>query len=77
MLEKQALADVLWLFKSLMSTFRIGGQMYHVCGHMDELLRNDQLSVEQMVNCQVDKLTAEALVRGSVSSEIHHKTVPC
>jgi hypothetical protein len=33
MLEKQAQADVLWLFKSLMSTSRIGSQMYNVHTH--------------------------------------------
>ncbi len=38
MLEKQAKADVLRLFKSLMLTSCIDGQMYHVHGHMDELL---------------------------------------
>jgi hypothetical protein len=38
MLEKQAQEDVLWLFKSLMLTSCIGGQMYHV-GRCQETLR--------------------------------------
>ncbi len=46
-----------------MLTSCIVGQMYHVSGHMNELLQHDQLSVEQMVNCLMDKLAAEVLVR--------------
>jgi hypothetical protein len=38
MLEKQAQADVLRLFKLLILSSQIGGRMYHVRGHMDKLL---------------------------------------
>jgi hypothetical protein len=42
--------------------------MYHVHGHMDDLLQHNQLSVEQIVYCHMDKLASEALMNG-VSSE--------
>jgi hypothetical protein len=67
MLEKQAQADVLHLFKSLMLIFPIGSQMYRVHEQIDDLLRHDQLSVEQMENCGADKLASEALWDGELS----------
>jgi hypothetical protein len=42
MLEKLAQVDVLRLFKLLISSSQIGGSMYHVRGHMDKLLRQDE-----------------------------------
>ncbi len=68
MLDVQAQAYVLRIIKLLMSTSCIGGPMYHVHGHMDDLLQYNQLSVEQIVYCHMDKLALEALMNG-VSSE--------
>ncbi len=73
MLEKQTL---LWRFKPIMSTYCIGGQMYHVHGHMHELLRCNQLSVEQMVNCRVGKHAAEALVQGASAQRFITRQFP-
>jgi hypothetical protein len=38
--------------------------MNHVHGHMDNLLSQDQLFIDQIVNCRADKLALEALVAG-------------
>ncbi len=76
MLEKQAQADILHLFKSLMSTSCIGGKMNHVHGHMDNLLSQDQLSIDQTVNCCADKLALEALVAGVATQSFITNTYP-
>jgi hypothetical protein len=76
MLKKQAQADVLCLFKSLMPSSCIGGNMYHVRGHMDNLLHQDQLLVEQKVNYQADKQASEALVEGVASQRFISSNFP-
>ncbi len=76
MLEKQAQADILRLFKSLMLTSCIGGKMNHVHGHMDNLLSQDQLSIDQIVNCCADKLALEALVAGVATQSFITNTYP-
>ncbi len=62
LLEKQAQADVLQYFKHLVLTFHIGSKMYHVFGHMDKLLRQNQMMPAQKVNVQADKLATKALM---------------
>ena len=76
MMEKQAPADVLCLFKSLVSSSRIGGRMYHVRGHVDNLFCQDQMSVEERVNCRADKLASEALVKGVVTQHFISSNIP-
>jgi len=76
MLEKLVQVDVLRLFKSLMLSSHIGGETNHVHGHMDNLLRQDQLSIDQMVNCRADKLVSEALVAGVMAQSFITNTYP-
>lgn len=44
--------------------------MYHIYGHLDELLREDQMTIEEKTNCMADRLVTEALVDG-VASETY------
>jgi hypothetical protein len=76
MLEKQAQADILRLFKSLMSTSCIGSKMNHVHGHMDNLLSQDQLSIDQIVICHADKLALKVLVAGVATKSFITNTYP-
>jgi hypothetical protein len=62
MLEKQPQSDVLWYFKGLMASSRIGGQMQHLYGHTDEYLPEAEMSPAQQVNCQADKLATAAIM---------------
>ena len=61
-LEKQPQSDVLWYFKGLVASSRIGGWMQHVYGHADDYLLEAEMSPAQRVNCWVNKLTMAALI---------------
>ena len=67
MLERQAQADILRIFKRLISSSPVGGRMYHIYGHLDEVLREDQMTIEEKTNCMADRLATEALVEGVAS----------
>ncbi len=62
MLEKQPQSDVLWYFKGLMASSRIGGRMQRVCGHTDKYLLEAKMSPTQRINCRADKLATVALI---------------
>jgi hypothetical protein len=51
MLEKQPQSDVLWYFKGLMASSRIGGWMQHKYGHADKYLLEAEMSPAQQVYC--------------------------
>ena len=59
-----------------MLTYHIGGKMYQVRRHMDNLLCQDQLSIEERVNCPADKLASEALVEGVASQCFISSSLP-
>jgi hypothetical protein len=44
MLEKQPQSDVLWYFRGLMASSRVGGLMQHVYGHADKYLLEAKIS---------------------------------
>jgi hypothetical protein len=62
MLEKQPQSYVLWYFKGLMASSRIGGWMHHVYSHADNYLLEAKMSPTQRVNCRADKLATAALI---------------
>ena len=67
--EKQAQADVLRVFKRLISEAGFQQCMYHIYGHLDEILAYHQLSIEEKMNCLADALASEALVHGVASEQ--------
>ncbi len=50
--------------------------MNHVYGHIDNLLSQDQLSIDQIVNCCANKLASEALVAGVATQSFITNTYP-
>ena len=68
--ERQAQADVLRLFKQLISQSRCPIEMYHIYGHLDELLGNmDLLEVDEKMNCKADGMAEEILLEGVSNQE--------
>jgi hypothetical protein len=61
-LEKQPQSDVLWYFKGLMASSRIGGWMQHVYSHADKYLLEAEMSPAQQVDCWANKLATVTLI---------------
>jgi hypothetical protein len=76
MLEKQPQSDVIWYFKGLMASSRIGGQMQYVFGHAEEYLFEAKMSPEQWDNCQADKLATAALIATVEANEFISSIFP-
>ena len=51
------------LCKELLRGMSIEVSYHHVKGHMDDILRKDQLSLEEALNVEADELADEALRR--------------
>jgi hypothetical protein len=67
LLEKQAQSDILRYFKCLISTSCIGERMTHIYGHIDQHLKESQMSLSQQVNVRANLLASEALMTAVVS----------
>jgi hypothetical protein len=67
--EKQKQADALRTFKHLVATSAGRATMRHVYGHMDRILRSDQMSLHERLNCLVDILADEALLAAIQSNQ--------
>jgi hypothetical protein len=50
--------------------------MYHVHGHLDELLSYDQMSPAEQLNCECDKLADLALCLSLESHQFIHRVFP-
>ena len=66
---KQAQGDVLRVFKRLMIELEGAGMMRHVYGHLDDILRNDQLTLQEKMNCLADKLASAALMEAITNGQ--------
>ena len=58
----QSQDDLVRLCKELLSGVSIDVSYHHVKGHMDGILRKDQLSLEESLNIEADGLADEALI---------------
>ena len=67
--ERQSQADVLRLFKQLVAQSLVPVEMYHIYGHMDELLPFHRLTLEERLNCRADELASEALL-AAISTQL-------
>jgi len=56
-------ADILRAFRSLHQQIQADIHYGHVSAHMDDILRWDQLTIEQQLNVQCDKLAKQAVSR--------------
>ena len=63
-IAKQAQADLLRYYKTLVCTCPVRCSFYHVHGHFDQLLSHEQLTLEEQLNCARDKLADSALAFG-------------
>ena len=53
--------DLMQLCKELLRRVSIDVSYHHVKGHMDDILRKDQLTLEESLNVEADELADEAL----------------
>ena len=58
---KQSQDDLIRLCKELLCGMSIDVSYHHVKGHMDDILRKDQLILEENLNIEADELADEAL----------------
>lgn len=58
---KQPQADVLRYYRELVKSAQFRCKMYHVHGHLDEFLSYDEMTPEERLNCDCDKLAGIAL----------------
>jgi hypothetical protein len=74
--EKQRQADVLRYYKRLVHDAPFRCRMFHVYGHMDQLLKWEELTLEERVNVDCDHLAEEALLAGAASGEFIDCVLP-
>ena len=74
--EKQAQADVLRHFKKLIRDSPCKHKMYHVYGHLDELLPLSELTPEEQVNLACDHLADAALIEGIETGRFIDRVLP-
>lgn len=58
---KQSQDDLVRLCKELLSEMPINVTYHHVKGHMDDILQRDQLTLEELLNIEVDEMADVAL----------------
>ena len=61
MKPKQSQDDLVRFYKELLRGMSIDVTYHHTKGHMDNILRKDQLSLEESLNVKADELADEAL----------------
>ena len=74
--EKQVQADVIMLIKKLIRGLPCNLEYEHVFGHQDEILRWDQLSIQEKLNVLCDSLAKRALMAGIVNRDFITSTFP-
>ena len=68
--KRQSQADVLRLFKQLISQSSSKVVMYHIYGHLDKLLGDLRLlTINERMNCKADGLAEESLLEGVSTQE--------
>jgi hypothetical protein len=74
--EKQRQADVLRYYKRLVRDAPFRCKMFHVYGHLDQLLRWEELTLEEQVNVECDHLAEDALLAGAESGVFIDRVLP-
>lgn len=74
--EKQSQADVLRYFKKIVRDSPCKIKLYHVYGHLDELLPLSELTVEERINVECDHLADAALLQGLESGIYIDRVLP-
>jgi hypothetical protein len=76
--EKQQQADVLhyYYYKHLVRGAPFKCKMFHVYGHLDELLAWEELTLEEQINVECDHLAEDSLVAGAESGEFIERVLP-
>jgi hypothetical protein len=74
--EKQKQADLLLLLRHNLDLLAMDVQYIHVCGHLDDELRFDQLTLPQQLNVMADKLAKDCLLNNIRKSTAHGPTYP-
>jgi hypothetical protein len=73
---KQSQADVLRYYKKLVRDAPFKCRMYHVFGHLDELLSLSELTIEEKINICCDQMAEEALHQSSRSHRYISRVFP-
>ena len=73
---KQSQDDLIRLCKELLCGMSIDVSYHHVKGHMDDILRKDQLTLEENLNIEADELADEALRRAARMNECIEPSLP-
>ena len=68
---KQSQDDLVRLCKELLRGMTISVTYCHVKGYMDNLLRRDQMSLQEDLNVDVDELANDALKKISKKGRTH------
>ena len=76
MKAKQSQDDLVRLCKELLCGMSIDVSYHHVKGHMDDILRKDQLTLEENLNIEADELADEALRRVARRNECIEPSLP-
>jgi hypothetical protein len=50
--------------------------MFHVYGHLDQLLKWEELTLEERINMECDHLDEDALLAGAASGEYINHVLP-
>ena len=74
--ESQPQQDVLRIYKRLILTTSVCPVLFHVYGHQDRYLREDQLDINGLLNRRADGLTGEDLVRCVASGQYIPNRLP-
>ena len=74
--ESQSQHDVLRILKRLVSTATVRPTLFHVYGHQDDYLREDQLDINGRLNKRADSLAGEDLVRCVASGQFIPSHLP-
>jgi hypothetical protein len=74
--EKQPQADVLRYYKRLVRDAPFRSRMFHVYGHLRELLEWDEMTLEEQINDECDQLAGEALAACAQTHDFIERVFP-